>query len=360
MKIEIPLQFFLVCLLILGVSVFIATFRLQKAETFQDMKLNADDYDIQLQACPSGTTSYNNKGSILCCDGSIVNEMCNGRTVCSVSDNTAEMPSCVNVIRKEYKEKAIRFCPPSLPRYFEDKTKNIKGCTLGKRTADGKAPLVASQPKCTIYATQNDNLNKLDSCDNIKERDLFKCPGGSKGNLVSTVAGKPATVLCSFSNQTDPQPITCFSDNSLTNFLISYYGNDWRKNLNRDTKLSFCSTAQKYYLDRSISEEELELMDGPYKTVPKVETCIFNARMYADRNPDLKRAFGYNESRLTRHYIDFGIREGRVYKAGCRFDPLVYANLNPDVKNVFKNDKTKITNHYKTFGINERRVFRKV
>ena len=361
MKIEISLQFFLVCLLILGVSVFLGALYYEKTEAFQDVKLGADDYDIQVQACPSGTSSYNNKGDILCCDGAIVNELCNGRTVCSISDDKPSMPSCVNLTRTEFKTKANRFCPPTLPKYFEDLVKKESGCTNGKRTTDGKSPLTTSQAKCKIYANFEDNQNKLDSCDNIKQRDLFKCPGaGVKGILVSNSPGKPVTVQCTFSNTTDPQPRTCYSDKSLSDYFMAFYGSDWKKNMDRDTKLSFCSTAEKYYIDRAISEEELELIEGPYTQVNKNNKCIFNARMYADKYPDLKNAFGYNQAKLRDHYINYGIKEGREYKVGCKFDPVLYGNLNLDVKRVYKNNATQLTNHYKSFGIKENRIFRNI
>jgi hypothetical protein len=340
------------------VSVFLGALYFQKAESFKDIKLGTDDYDIQLQACPSGTSSYNSKGDILCCDGSIVNEMCNGRTVCSVSDDKPSMPSCVNLIRKTFKEKSNRFCPPTLPKFFEGPAGS--GCTNGRRTTDGKAPLTTSQAKCTIYTSFTDNQNKLDSCDNIKQKDLFVCPGTSRPTLTSPRSDKPALVQCTFTTNTDPQPFTCYSDKSLMDNYLAVLGPDWKKMMTKENKLSFCSTAKKYYIDRAISEEELELIEGPYVDVAKVTTCIFNPRMYADRYPDLKRAFGYNENKLRDHYARIGIQQGREYKAGCRFDPIVYANLNQDVKNAYKNNRTALTNHYKRFGIKENRVFRKI
>jgi hypothetical protein len=82
--------------------------------------------------------------------------------------------------------------------------------------------------------------------------------------------------------------------------------------------------------------------------------------MYADKYPDIKNAYGYNEAKIRDHYIKFGIQEGREYKTGCRFDPTTYANLNPDVKRVYKTNTTAITNHYKSTGIMENRVFKQV
>jgi hypothetical protein len=69
MKIVVPLQFFLVCLLLLGVAVYAALFFKTK-ESFVSTPTTQDN-DIQLQACPSGTMNYDSKGDILCCRGVI-------------------------------------------------------------------------------------------------------------------------------------------------------------------------------------------------------------------------------------------------------------------------------------------------
>ena len=120
MKIELPLQFFLVCFLILGLSVFAGALYLQKVEPFQNApNITPADNDIQIQACPSGTSSYSDKGDIYCCNGDIVNEKCNGNTICSVSLEKPGMPSCTNLLRQQLREKSVRFCPPSLKNYFE-------------------------------------------------------------------------------------------------------------------------------------------------------------------------------------------------------------------------------------------------
>jgi hypothetical protein len=273
MKIEIPLQFFLVCFLILGVSVFLGALYLQKAEPFTDAaSVSSSDYDIQLQACPSGSSSFNDKGDIFCCDGTIVNGLCNGRTVCSVSAEKPNMPSCVNLLRKELREKAGRFCPPSLPNYFEDSVKKTSGCTDGKRKVDGTTPLRADQKTCTIYSSYADNQNKMDSCDNIKRRDTYKCPSGKVATLVAPRSGKPVLVQCTFTSNTTPQPITCFSDDSYIDHLNAMVG-DWRGTLTKESKLAFCSNAQRYYLDRSLTDQDLLYIEGPYVDVTQRKQC---------------------------------------------------------------------------------------
>lgn len=36
--------------------------------------------------------------------------------------------------------------------------------------------------------------------------------------------------------------------------------------------------------------------------------AVFNATYYADKYPDLKKAFGYDENKLLEHFINNGIK----------------------------------------------------
>jgi transglutaminase-like putative cysteine protease len=81
---------------------------------------------------------------------------------------------------------------------------------------------------------------------------------------------------------------------------------------------------------------------------------IFDATFYADLYPDLRSAFGYNEENLRKHYINFGIKEGRI--ASVFFDPKYYLNKYSDLKNAFGNNYEAAYNHYINNGINEGRT----
>lgn len=270
MNLQIPVPFFLVCGLILGLSVFLRSYFYSKTESF--VSVPERDIDIQLQACPSGTTSFSEMEEINCCDGDIVDNRCNGRKVCSVSTEKPQLPSCVNLLRNQLRDKAIRFCPPTLPNYFENQKTNKKGCTDDRRTQDGTAPFVSTQKTCTIYSTFDENQNKLDSCSNIKQRDLFKCPNGEKATLISPKANLPALVQCSFTSSVTPQPLTCFSDESYLAHLNAGSGS-WRGTLSNEAKLAFCSNAKRYYIDRSLSEADLLFIDGPFINIETVKKC---------------------------------------------------------------------------------------
>ena len=87
---------------------------------------------------------------------------------------------------------------------------------------------------------------------------------------------------------------------------------------------------------------------------PNIENYLFDATYYADRYADLKAIFGYNESSLRSHWLNYGIKEGR--SASPVFDPVYYINKNPDLKNAFGTDYVAAYNHFIQFGINEGRT----
>ncbi len=122
---------------------------------------------------------------------------------------------------------------------------------------------------------------------------------------------------------------------------------------------------------------------------------VFNAKYYADQYPDLYDAFGYNETLLYRHFLRYGLKEGRVMNPvidivkyrdsyqdlndafgnnwdayvqhyieygikekrdnGTDFDPIAYVESYSDIKEAFGDDFTAIINHYQEYGVNEQR-----
>jgi len=270
MKITIPLQSLLFCLVLLGISVVLGSYFMieqsKKEEPFIDV--TAGNADIQLQACPPGTEALNNmtQGTVSCCDGTIVDGQCNGTTVCSLSIDTPTLPSCVVLLRQKFASKAAQFCPQSIPNYFENikVQPNVQGCTAAARLPDGTAPAVSTTPipQCTIYQNRKDNDSKADSCQNIKLLSSVDCPGGGKASFAQGVpVDAPALIQCGFTVLKDPSPKTCFTDETYLNFYKWSYGGtipvSVYSNMNYN-RLGFCSVAKKYYLDKSLSDEQLK------------------------------------------------------------------------------------------------------
>lgn len=84
-----------------------------------------------------------------------------------------------------------------------------------------------------------------------------------------------------------------------------------------------------------------------------IHEILFDATYYANTYADLKKAFGYNSSKLYQHYQQYGKQEGRA--PSVLFVPQYYVGIYPDLKNAFGNNWTAAYNHFVTYGIKEGR-----
>ncbi len=93
----------------------------------------------------------------------------------------------------------------------------------------------------------------------------------------------------------------------------------------------------EHYLTNGINENRIANRIA-FKTA--TGELIFNAKFYADKYPDLKQAFGYDEIQLAKHFRTNGIKEGRT--ASEAFDVSYYLNSNPDLIAAFGKIITKL------------------
>lgn len=85
-----------------------------------------------------------------------------------------------------------------------------------------------------------------------------------------------------------------------------------------------------------------------------LEDLLFDYKLYADLNNDLKLVFGYNEAALRVHWKTCGQAEGRV--ASVFFDAKWYLKNNPDVARAYGSANYQMAyNHFLAFGFNEGR-----
>lgn len=82
-------------------------------------------------------------------------------------------------------------------------------------------------------------------------------------------------------------------------------------------------------------------------------SAVFDAAYYADRYPDLKTAFGNDDSALLQHFIQYGMAEGR--QGNSQFDVYSYKNLYPDLRAAFGNNLKSYYMHYISSGKSEGR-----
>lgn len=96
--------------------------------------------------------------------------------------------------------------------------------------------------------------------------------------------------------------------------------------------------------------------EEPTETRPNINIApyLFDAKYYADKNSDVKSAFGYNEELLRNHYMTYGIKEGR--QASPIFNPQYYINAYGDLKKAFGNNYESAYNHFVNYGYKEGRI----
>ncbi len=87
---------------------------------------------------------------------------------------------------------------------------------------------------------------------------------------------------------------------------------------------------------------------GLKKETPVDYSAVFDAAYYANRYPDLKAAFGNDESVLLQHFIQYGMAEGR--QGSSQFDVYSYKNLYPDLRAAFGNNLKSYYMHYISSG----------
>ncbi len=339
--------------------------------------------DIQISTCPADSKSFiDNLGRTICCEGSIENGTCNGRAICSLSESAKGLPTCSEWYSALLTERGRDRCPPSMPNYYEG------GCTAGRRKADGSGPANPGIKFCKFYTTKTDDESKLDSCSNVKMMDQTICfPNTALGVSKSLVNIRkdnsyPAVVQCSYALGNNSG--NCYSDNSMKR-LFDYEVSRGERSANyvRDLepmyKFQWCSKHKKVAIDKlsTIDDLKYDNLDGtmtprplPVTPPPKVESppimkaevkeqpkveCRFNHVEYANMYPDLKQAFGYDQNKLKKHFIDYGLNEGRSpcgnLNSSCKFEDNIYYQLNSDVKAAGMDAKQ----HYRIYGINEGR-----
>jgi hypothetical protein len=131
-----------------------------------------------------------------------------GRQMCSLSVPSSSNESCTSYYKLLLQLKSDK-CPTSMPNYYQDLRfennvdKSVRGCTSGLRTPDGKSPADTKDSHCTLYNTEKDELEQLDSCKNIKRLNSAKCFSQSLNGVTKVLRasgmgmGSP-TVECTY------------------------------------------------------------------------------------------------------------------------------------------------------------------
>ena len=85
-----------------------------------------------------------------------------------------------------------------------------------------------------------------------------------------------------------------------------------------------------------------------------LKSVVFDAKYYSAKNPDIKAAFGTDETKLYKHFNDFGIKEGR--QGSANFSIKYYVENNSDLKKAYGTDYVSAIKHFINFGYKENRM----
>lgn len=181
-------------------------------------------------------------------------------------------------------------------------------------------------------------------------------------NFIIPLYENMPAVACSRPSTTENNTTNFEKAKVLTNKLpvrANPNGNRVISYLNEGESLRVVERATKVSNDGNYWDTIVTDTDGTYGYVlrlgishsAQLPNYIFDAKYYADSNPDIKAKFGYDEYKLLDHFYNFGIKEGR--KSSPTFDIRYYLESNSDLKKIFGNDYKKAFEHFKNFGCKE-------
>lgn len=217
---------------------------------------------ITLNFCPLWAPQIQSaKGNTDCCEGTLLDGKCTGKSFCTMSPTHDGILSCIDAWRNYFVSKSKQ-CPPSMANYFEEvKVQGgRKGCSASQIKEDGSAPVNLSSPRCVIYNTEKENRENPNSCFVEKERLKVRCPPlpgytSRVENVLMKQAGvdKFGSYVCTYSNALG-QRNSCNDEPSLIQMWDRQNPN-WRMNKSKYSELNNISC--KTFLERE-RQKELE------------------------------------------------------------------------------------------------------
>jgi hypothetical protein len=232
-----------------------------KNNTIINSEIKEPFENFYLSACPSGYKSfYNNNSDTTCCDGEIIANTCISDNQCTLNGKgTPDMPNCTEFIKRLYSQKAKEYCMPTLPNYFEDKSKKIKGCMVGPLNDTMTGPRENYQPKCVIYDSFEKNTLSIDSCFNQKLLDSTKCFGNNCSKQLSQFSKSAPPVVAIQFTDNKGMPHMAYTRASYEN-LLNIVAPNWKNwGLDLSKNINIAEVAKAFYIDKTIEQKDIQL-----------------------------------------------------------------------------------------------------
>lgn len=143
--------------------------------------------------------------------------------------------------------------------------------------------------------------------------------------------------------------------NALPDFSAESYRNRYA-----DLRRSYGNNLEKYYIHFiNYGKNEGRIATGSYYGGTAVlngvdYSPIYEFDTYINSNSDIKNVFGLDDTSALRHFVNYGMGEGRL--ASSRFNVQVYKQQNADLQQAFGNNLKSYYLHYMNYGKNEGRI----
>lgn len=133
-------------------------------------------------------------------------------------------------------------------------------------------------------------------------------------------------------------------------------------NLYPDLRRAFGSSVKQYYLhyiNNGIKEHRVatgyedHIVGAQTKYNGIDYSSVYDFNYYIKNNPDVLRAYGYDDNTILSHFVNFGMNEGRQAKES--FSVKSYKNHYPDLRRAFGNNWKSYFMHYISNGVKEKR-----
>jgi len=240
------------------VLIVIATLAYQKLALLREGFVNIAYENTESSVCPANLTS-NRKNNIVFCNDT------KGLPVCALiaDDRTRDgIPACHTIINEYLKKQGDKFCPPSMPHYFENPA-GTSGCTTSLLVPNKTAPTDPSAPMCAVYENDQDMTDR-NSCFNQKELNATPLFGANPSVQLIPYIGKPAAYITMMSYHPPNSTVVnqCYADTHLSAVLNKMQSKDPQA-MAIATKLksgvwgSSCAAHKKVYIDHTLQASDL-------------------------------------------------------------------------------------------------------
>jgi hypothetical protein len=202
----------------------------------------------EVMTCPAKTTMYTNSKNVIgCCDSSVNDSKCSGKTVCAITTNKYDIPLCNEYLKTAYSSQSKEKCPPSMPNYFMTGGPGPKQefCTNSQLNSVLSGPADSNAKTCSFENYEFDIRNPA-SCIVQKLYDNAMCPNKPcQRNATTLQPNKAVVIQVSFVDK-EGNPRTCYDDTSMKN-----YYRDIKKDL-APNNINLCSVSKQVYIEQSL------------------------------------------------------------------------------------------------------------